>query len=63
MKHTLKYWKTESDYDKGEAQELSNDMTLEDALDVYNAFLRIGRHYAMEVYETDTGETVMHSEE
>ena len=61
MNHTLKYWRTEQDYDAGEAQDLSTELSLEDALDIYRAFIRIGKHYAMEVYETESGETVEHS--
>ena len=60
-KHTLKYWRTEDDYNQGEAHDLSTQMSLEDALDVFHAFLRIGRHYAMEIYETDSGETIEHT--
>ena len=57
-KHTLKYWKTEEDFNLGEANDLSTDLSLTDALDVYHAFIRIGRHYHMEIYETESGETV-----
>ena len=60
-KHTLKYWRNQKDFNDGEAQILSTDMSLEDALDVYFAFKRIGRHYAMEIYETESGETVEQS--
>ena len=63
MKHTLKYWRTERDYELGEAQTLSTELSLNDALDVYHAFKRIGRHYAMEIYETESGETVEHTEQ
>ena len=56
--HTLKYWRTEDDFNRGEAHVLSTELSLEDALDVYQAFIRIGRHYEMEIYETDSGETV-----
>ncbi len=63
MKHTLKYWRTEKDYNEGNAQNLSTELSLQDALDVFDAFKRIGRHYAMEIYETESGETVEHTEE
>lgn len=63
MKHTLKYWRTEKDYNEGNAHNLSTELSLQDALDVFVAFKRIGRHYAMEIYETETGETIEHTEE
>lgn len=58
MRHTLQYWRTEEDFDKVEAQTLSTDLSLEDAMDVVRAFQRIGRHYAHEIFETESGETV-----
>ena len=63
MKHTLKYWRTEKDFEMGEAHNLSTELSLEDAMDIVHAFNRIGRHYAIEVYETESGETIYHSEE
>ena len=61
MKHTLKYWRTEEDYNVGDAHNLSTTLSLEDGLDVFRAFVRIGRHFAMELYETVSGETVEHT--
>ncbi len=61
MTHTLQYWKTEEDFDKVEANTLSTDMSLGDAMDVVHAFLRTGKHYAYEVFETESGETIYES--
>jgi len=63
MKYTLKYWRTEQDYDKGESNVLSTDMSSDDAMSVVQAFQRIGKYHAYEIFETESGETYYHSEE
>ena len=65
-KYTLKVWKSERDYDDGKAE--FRPFTKND---IYNPIVLAGLHgqimsdtlYAFEVFETDTGETVLHSEE
>ena len=59
--HTLQYWRTKEDFDKVEANTLSTDLKLDDAMDVVRAFQRIGRYFAYEIFETVSGETVYES--
>lgn len=59
--YTVKVWKEESDYNAGEAYDAGTDFTIDDAM-VATAKL-LAKYYAVEVYNTVSGETYFHSQE
>lgn len=60
-KYTVKYWKTKEDYDKGEATFLRDDYTESEGIQTTSAI--ISDVYAVEMFETVSGETYFHSKE
>ena len=63
MPYTVKYWKTKKDYDKGEAIDAGTKFSKKSGkLKGLQLIINDGM-YAVEMYNTKTGETVYHTEE
>ena len=63
MAYTVKYWKTKKDYDKGEAIDAGTKFSKKSGkLKGLQLIINDGM-YAVEMYNTKTGETVYHTEE
>jgi len=59
--YTIKVWHTESDYNLGNSEFDCTNPDMDKAIDY--AIATLNYVYAVEVYETESGETVYHSEE
>ena len=62
MKYSVKYWMTKQDYDKGEAISDGENLTEDAAMYLATELIFDGK-YAVEVYETESGETFWHSKD
>jgi len=62
MKYTVKYWKDQHYWDGGEATVERDDYTLEQAEIRFTELLFDGM-YAVEIFNTESGETYLHSNE
>ena len=63
MAYTVKYWKTKKDYDKGEAIDAGTKFSKASGKYKGLKLLITDQVYAVEMYNTKTGETVYHTEE
>jgi hypothetical protein len=61
IKYTVKYWKNQADYDKGEAKVISEDLTQVQGLIAMKGLDELS--YAYEMFETESGQTYYHSME
>jgi len=61
--YTVKYWKTKEDYDKGEAIDAGTKFSKKAGkIKGLNLIIK-DKVFAVEMYNTRTGETVYHTEE
>jgi hypothetical protein len=60
MNHTVKYWETKEDFDKGEAKILDDNFEKDFAME-FARLLLLKQSYAVEVFETESGNTIYHS--
>jgi hypothetical protein len=63
MPYTDKYWKTKADYDKGEAIDAGTKFSKKSGKIKGLQLLITDQVFAVEMYNTVTGETVYHTEE
>lgn len=57
--YTIKYWKTEVEFNNGDALDIRDDYTQDEAVSVGKAIADLC--FAYEIYETESGETFYHS--
>ena len=55
--YTFKFWQTASDYHRGEAQTIGCSLSLEQIQNI-----DVSDFYSYEAFDTETGETLYHSE-
>jgi phosphoribosylaminoimidazole carboxylase (NCAIR synthetase) len=60
MKHTVKFWNTEKDSTLGNAEVVGEDLSEENA-DIVATALQMYGVYAVEIFETESGNTIFHS--
>jgi len=63
MPYTVKYWKTKADYDKGEAVVVGEKFGVKSGKLRGLKLLITEGMYAIEMFNTKTGETYYHTEE
>jgi len=60
MEYTVKYWNTEKDSVLGNAEVIGESLSESNA-DLVAAALQMYGVYAVEIFETESGETIFHS--
>jgi phosphoribosylaminoimidazole carboxylase (NCAIR synthetase) len=60
MRHTVKYWNTEQDSALGNAEVVGEDLS-ENNADIVATALQMYGVYAVEIFETESGNTIFHS--
>jgi phosphoribosylaminoimidazole carboxylase (NCAIR synthetase) len=60
MRYTVKYWNTEKDSTLGNAEVVGEDLS-ESSADLVATALQMYGVYAVEIFETESGETIFNS--
>lgn len=62
MKFTVKIWNSKENFMQGNAEDFSNEVPLAKAISDAKTAMAMGAH-AVEIYDSESGETYFHSEE
>ena len=63
MKHTVKYWKNRKDFNNGNAIVEGDDFLYQPAMDLMLKLYYGDEMFAVEVFETISGNTVFHTKD